>query len=499
MTLAATAGAAAQQPLASYDAVAAYGGGEEIAPVVVSLDSCRAMALASNKQLRIAREKVRGASYQRKEALAAYLPAIDFAGGYMYNQKNISVFDSDQLLPVKSFDPATQSYQYNVVKNPITGEPVTVDGHPVPSEVALIPKEAMTFDMHNVFFGAVTLTQPIFMGGKIIAMNRLAEYAGRATEALRDNAADDVVYAVDAAYWQVVSLRAKQRLAESYVALLDTLRHDVECMYKEGVATRADLLAVEVKLNGARVDLTKVNNGVTLSRMALAQLCGLPVDTPVDPADDNPALTAASMEPVATDYNMDDVYARRNDLRALAYAVKAGDEQSNVARASMLPSLAVIGSYEFMNPNMFDGFKKRFAGQFSVGAMLTIPIWHWGGNYNRYRAARSEALVRRLQFEDAREMVTLQVRQSAYRTREAVKTRVMTESNMAKADENLRQARLAFREGMMTPENVMEAQTAWLKAGSENVDAGIDVMLCHTYLDKVLGRTLYRVPAASKQ
>ena len=165
----------------------------------------------------------------------------------------------------------------------------------------------------------------------------------------------------------------------------------------------------------------------------------------------------------------------------------AGDQEARVAMSSMLPNLAVIGSYEFSNPNMFNGFKKRFSGAFSVGAMLTIPIWHWGGNYNKYRAAKSEALVRRLQLEDAREMVTLQVKQSAFRTREALKTRTMTQSNMAKADENLRQARLSFREGMMTPDDVMAAQTAWLKAGSENIDAAIDVMLCNTYLAKVLG------------
>ncbi len=460
--------------------------------VAVTLDSCRAMALNNNKQLRIAAEQTRAAGYQRREAFAAYLPAIDFAGGYLYNQKNLSIFDSDQLLPIKSFDLASQSYQFNIVKNPMTGEPVLgPNKQPIPSEVALIPKEAMTFDIHNVFFGAVTLTQPIYMGGKIMALNKMAHYAEEARKALAENTAQDVVYAVDAAYWQVVSLRAKKKLAESYVNLLDSLRHDVALLVEQGMATRSDLLSVEVKLNEANVDLTKVDNGVVLSRMALAQICGMPVDTPLDPVDSEPAVSAADVTPVATSYNMADVYARRDDLRALSFAADAGDQQSRVALSSMLPNVALVGSYEFSNPNMFNGFKKRFSGAFSVGAMLTIPIWHWGGNYNKYRAARSEALVRRLQLEEAREMVDLQVRQSAFRSREALKTLTMTESNMTKADENLRQARLAFREGVMTPDDVMAAQTAWLKAGSENIDAAIDVMLCDTYLSKVLGTLAY--------
>ena len=90
----------------------------------VSLDSCRQMAMSNNKQLRMLKQGIKKAEYQNKEAFAAYLPAIDFAGGYMYNQKNISIFDKDQMLPTKTFDLATQIYQFNLVKNPMTGEPI---------------------------------------------------------------------------------------------------------------------------------------------------------------------------------------------------------------------------------------------------------------------------------------------------------------------------------------------------------------------------------------
>jgi len=156
----------------------------------------------------------------------------------------------------------------------------------------------------------------------------------------------------------------------------------------------------------------------------------------------------------------------------------------------MLPNLALVGAYEFSNPNMYDGFKKSFKGAFSVGAMLTIPIWHWGGNMSKYRAAESDEVIRRLELENAREMVSLQVSQASFKTQESYKTYRMTMTNLAKADENLRTATLAFREGVATTDNVMAAQTAWLKAHSEQIDALIEVQLCQTYLSKALG-TLY--------
>ena len=454
----------------------------------LTLAQCRDLALANNKNLRRGAEELRAAGYQKKEAFAAYLPSIDFAGGYMYNQKELSMFDSDQLLPVKTFNIEKQGYEFNVVKNPLTGEPIQVGGQYVPEQVAYLPKEALTYDIHNVFFGAVTLTQPIFMGGKIVAMNKITGYAEEMAKSRLDNSATDVIYAVDAAYWQVVSLKAKQQLAESYVNLLDTLSHNVSLMIKEGVATRSDQLTVDVKLNSARVDLTKVNNGLVLSRMALAQVCGLPLDTVFSLADeDAPSVTTPAVIADDTPIDMQEVYSRRNDLRQLELGVKIYEQKANVARSEMMPNLALVGAYSFSNPNLYDGFKNKFNGQFSVGAMLTIPIWHWGGNYNKYRAAKAQTNAMRMELDNAKEMIDLQVRQATYKADEALKTRRMTEVNLAKADENLRCADLGFRDGVMTVDNVMEAQTAWLKAHSENIDAAIDVYLCDVYLSKVLG------------
>ncbi len=140
-----------------------------MAQEVLSLQDCRNLAISNNKQLMMMRQRITTAKYQNKEAFAAYLPSIDFEGGYVYNQKEISVFDSDQLLPIKTFNVETQSYEFNLAKNPLTGELLknSKTGEYIPESVALMPKEALTYDIHNVFFGAITLTQPIYMGARL--------------------------------------------------------------------------------------------------------------------------------------------------------------------------------------------------------------------------------------------------------------------------------------------------------------------------------------------
>lgn len=454
---------------------------------VYTLEQCRSLALANNKQLMITRQSMDKAHYQNKEAFAAYLPALDFAGGYMYNQKELSIFSKDQLLPIKTFNPVTNSYDFNLVTNPATGQPIkTPDGQYIPSQVALIPKESMTYDIHNVFFGAVTLTQPVYMGGKIVAMNRLTKYAEELAQQMHLSEAENVVYAVDAAYWQVVSLKNKRDLAVAYVNLLDSLDRNVRLMEQQGVATKSDRLSVDVKLNSAQVDLTKVENGLTLSRMALAQVCGLPINAGMCVVDEE--VRAGIVEaPGLSATDIDSAYVRRHDLRALSLGIDIAGQQKKVALSSMLPNVALVGTYSFSNPNMFNGFEKRFSGAFSVGVMVKIPLWHWGGDYAKYRAAAVDETVMRLRLDDAREMVNLQVSQASYKAQEAYKTYHTTLTNLESADENLRTATVGFREGVVTSDDVMAAQTAWLKANSENIDAMIDVRLSNTYLSKVLG------------
>lgn len=450
----------------------------------VSLDSCRAMAIENNKQLKIAKTKVRRSGYQRKEALAAYLPMLDAEASYVRNQKELTLIETDAKLPTMSFNPETGGYVYNAVVG-ADGKPLVVNGVPVPSEVALLPKSALTYDIHNLFAGVVTLTQPIFMGGKIVAMNKIAQYAEEIAERQQSLTTDQVIYNVDVAYWFVVSLRAKERLAKSYVALLDTLDANINAMEREGIATKADVLAVAVKVNEAKVDLLKVENGLSLARMQLAQLCGLPVDTQLSLKDENVESAAFETPLWSMDYNLNDVYSRRNDVQSLELLVKVNEQKAVAERSTMLPQLALVGAYSVTNPNSFNGFKNEFGGMFSVGAMLKIPIWHWGGNYNKYRASKSDVVISKLELEEAKDLVALQVRQAVFEMQEKLKLYHATKVNLVSAEENLRTAQIGFKEGVIAVDNVMKAQTAWLKANSEAIDAMINVKLCEANLVKL--------------
>lgn len=468
------------------------GGSNAIAQQVFTLDSCRNMAINNNKQIRIANEKIKAAGYEKKSAFANYLPGFDAVGSYMYNSKEISLLSDKQKEQLSNAGTNTLApiMQQIIAQHPELGPQLQQLGAGIINSVngagqSLV--NALRTNTTNMFGGAITLTQPIYMGGKIRAYNQITKYAEELAKTQKNTAVKDLVFQTDEIYWQVVSLVYKKKLAESYVNLLDSLYQNVEAMIAEGVATQSDGLTVAVKQNEAQITLTKVSDGLSLSKMLLAQICGLPINMPYTLVDEIEELHEENFPTPTNSINMDEVYANRSEIQSLTLATEIYKQKQKVALSAMLPNLALTGSYMFSNPNVFNSFEKRVDGFFNVGVMLKIPVFHWGKDFYKVKAAKTERNIALLNLEEAKEKIELQVNQATFKVNEANKKLIMTRKNMEKAEENLRNAQIGFEEGVLTTDNVLEAQTAWLQAQSEKIDAEIDVRLCEVYLSKAMG------------
>lgn len=468
---------------------------------VLSLDSCRALAIANNKELLISRKKINAAHYQKKAAFTNYLPNISATGGYMRSQKEISLLSDAQKGALGSVGTQVSGALQNGIAGMIAQNPSLAQNQQFMAIVQSLGNidiatplnglgnslaEAFRTDTRNMYAGALTLTQPLYMGGKIRAYNKITKYAEELARQQHSSGMQEVILSTDQAYWQVISLASKQKLAEGYLELLQKIESDVDKMIAEGVATKADGLSVKVKVNEAEMTLTKVSDGLSLSKMLLCQLCGLDLSTPITLQDEKETDLAPT--PVAGNgIDINSVYATRPEVRSLELATQIYKQKVNVTRSEFLPSVALMGSYMATNPSVFNSFENKFKGMWNVGVMVSVPIWHWGEGIYKVKAAKAEARIAQYQLDDAKEKIELQVSQSAFKVNEAAKKLIMAEKNLEKADENLRYANLGFEEGVIPASNVLEAHTAWLSAQSEKIDAQIDVKLTEIYLKKATG------------
>ena len=480
---------------------------------VLSLDSCRALALRNNKQLSISGMKQDVAKNIRKSARTKYLPQVNAMGSYMYTSREISILNGGQKAALSGIGTTVGTGLGSTIQNigaslteaqlGAINEHLGAFGTSVEQITANLTEgingvasslnaqgqrlvDAFRTDTRNIFAGSVTVTQPVFMGGSIIAMNKMAALGEQMAANSADAARQATIYDTDRAYWTVVSLKQKRRLAESYLGLVKQLSADVNKMIAEGVATRSEGLSVDVKVNEAEMTLTQVDDGLVLARMLLCQLCGLPLDeSPVLADEDSDNL--ATMTDVIPAADMNGAADRRPELRMLQNTVDMGRQATNIIKAGNLPKVALFGGYSLSNPNVFDGFQKKFGGVWNVGVLVTVPVWNWGDVTYKVRAAKGATAIASLELDEAREKVELQVTQSSFKVNEAAKKLSMTQTNIKRAEENLRCANLGFKEGVIQSTTVMEAQTAWLQARSQKIDAEIDMRLSQVNLKKALG------------
>ena len=475
------------------------------AQTVLTLEECRAMALENNSQSKIAQEKVAAAEYDSKTARANYLPKVSATALYLHNSENINLTSEEQRNTLSGMGTSLTSGLQNslmtdpnflnlymndaTVKNTVNYIVQKMSASDVEGTLNQLGQDLsndMTLDIQNVYVGAITVEEPIYVGGKIRAYNKVAAYAKELAETQLSGEDQKVIVTVDEAYWQIVSIANKLHLTDQYVDLLRQMDQNVEIMKQEGVATASDQLSVRVKLNEAEMSQIKAQNGLALSKMLLCQLCGMPLDSEIMLKDELNETLEIPADTVI--YTQEDLYENRPELKSLELAVNMYDMKSKIVRSDYLPTVALMGNFLVTNPSASNGFANDFHGMWNVGVVAKIPVYHFGEGMNKYRRAKSDVILTQYQLEDARGKVSLQVNQYEKKIAEADSRLQMALKNMENAEENLRVANIGFNEGVVESSLVLAAQTAWLKAHSEEIDARIDRIMATVYLRQATGQ-----------
>lgn len=465
---------------------------------VLTLDTCRVRALKANAGLKRAEVKKKETEALEKVALWQMLPKVSANGTYNWMEKSTNLLSDEQKDRLNHLSGVVQEDLSASIRQEFGGLPIIGDaianglinilsGSTLSTNIDNVGHritEALETDTRNVVAGTVTVTQPVFMGGKLLALHKMASLANELSGVEYDREKEAMLIAVDEAYWQVVSVKHKKELAEQYAALLDTLNSDVEEMMRAEVATKGDLTKVRVKLNEAQMSLTKATNGLALAKMLLAQRCGMPLDSEYDVADHNILNNQDIQNNQSIDMNT--VWAKRKEMRMLRISDSVALQGVRIARSTFMPNVAVTGGYLVSNPNLFNGFSNEFGGTFFAGVVVNVPILH-GGSFYSLKAAKAKREEVKWQMEEAKEMIELQVNKVRYELELAYKKMAQAQSDLENAEENLKLADESFAAGMCSSSDLMGAQTAWLKAKGEVLDAEIEIEMGKVYLKQALG------------
>ena len=414
---------------------------------VYSLEECIQMATASNELLKAEELKIDMAKAKKGEVGVNFFPKVSLGAAYSHIEDPLQVIDWDHALLGL--------------------------GQYLPEKI----KDKTAIDLGNTRVGTVSFVQPIFMGGKIINGYKMASSAVDLAGIMMETKERELELSVEETYWQVVTLSSKLELATRLTALLDEAVANVDLAVKEGVATEADALSIRVKQSDANQLRLKVENGLSLSKMLLAQKCGLGLESDYRLADevtlDTARNEAIDMPILLSEQEISGGIDARPEVRALETADKIFAAKERVELADALPKVVLLGGYTTINPNLFAGMQDEYGGSWHVAVGLQIPLTDIYTGITKKKGAAAERGIKQRQLTDAREKINLQIHQLLLNNQEAYKQLSAAKLSLSSADETLRQAQLGYREGVIPLLVLTEAQTSWSAAYDSYIDAAI--------------------------
>lgn len=428
----------------------------------LSLEKCRQMALEHNYKIMIAEEQVASATQMRKAAFTQYLPGLNFLSTYQHLGERFLIRTPQIDLDLSKVDPAIR---------------------PLIEPISHVPPQDMRLGQLDNFIFNLSLIQPLYAGGKIRNINKNAKYMENMALANKNLEESEIIYKVDEAYWRTVSLTEQLYLAKMNKATIDRFRYDVENYREEGIITKADLLKVMVKTNDAALKVLRATNGLELSTMALCQIIGIPLDSKVILTD---TVIEIKLSETKGDFSKQ-ALSKRPEINLLENSLNISKGNVKMMFSRFLPTVGLTANANFMNPNPYDGMEKNFGFGWNVGITCAIPVFHWYERGYTLRIAKHQQKISEYKVEEAKEMITLQVKQAQNKLSECAKKIELTAASLAQAEENLKIISDNFKEGMAKIADVLEAQTLWQQSYYDNLDAKSEYRVAQSNFMKVLG------------
>lgn len=392
--------------------------GQETLPTY-SLDDCVSMALENNMKSKSARNNVKAAVELKREAFTKYFPEISAAGMVFWANHDI--------------------LQYNLLDI---------------VELGLIK---------NGKVAGVQAMQPVFMGGRIVNGNKLAELGEEVAKLRQTRTEDDLRLATETLYWKLATLKQTKKTLESALSLLDTLDNQVKVAVEVGLVTRNDLLKVQLKRNTYKSEMVDLDNGIMLVRMLLGQYVGLGTEGNIDINSDVPAKTPEF--PYEFYIPTQDALLQTSDYRLLQKNVEAKKLEKRMELGNNLPSVAVGAGWYYHD--LLD--QNHNFGALQIGVEIPLSGW-WGGSYALKRKGL-ELENAKNELENFSEELQIGMQDKWNNLTAAHRKMEIEQEGIAQSEENLYLNRMYYEAGMSTISDLLEAETSHKEAQDRYVTA----------------------------
>lgn len=419
------------------------GGGRAQNPLRISLSSCREMALEQSESLGQAEHKYQQACLDDETARAAFFPKVEASATGTY------VFPDMDMM-------------------------------------------GMDLRMRGTYMAGITLTQPLYAGGKIMSGKKMTQLGKSVAAEQKRMTRMDVLVEADNAYWTLMAVRQKVAMLESYKQQMDSLFVQVETAVRSGFNIENELLRIEANRSDVIYQLQKAENGEELCQMALCSMIGIDSRIQIELTDT--VISVRKPELLCADIS------DRPELSLLKHQLDLTKEQIRMSRANMLPTVGLAAGYTYYGNiklnslvDAGNGTKIPYTQEFrdGLGAIMLsvkIPIFEWGANLKKVKKARFDFKNAELELNKNSRLMDLEAQRALRNIYEGYRLIQTAEVGLRLAEENLRVIRNKYNVSMLPLADLLDAQSQWKQAKSNLIEAQTQYKIYETEFLRATGK-----------
>ncbi|MDD4533598.1 MAG: TolC family protein [Prevotella sp.] len=412
-----------------------------IAQQQLTLQQVRELAVANNIVTRSADNALIQAQEQQKEAKTNYFPQVNAVGvGFKTNVDMVKA---------------------NIATNEVIPSSLA---QLIPTELAVKIPANIPVNMvdHGLMVG-VTAVQPLYMGGQIINGNRLAKVNVEAKQLQSQTSKKSVLLQAEQYFWQIITLKEKQKTLDVVGDMLSNLEKDASVAVKSGVGMRNDLLSVQLKQNEVESARLKLDNGLKLARLVLAQYIGME-NKDIDVSPDGDLLQMPVYPAIKVDHNQ--AVNELPEYQLLQKDVEATNLQYKLEIGKRMPSLGIGAGYSYYN--MGKGTNNNFASMFVT---MSIPISGWWGGSHAIKRSKLVEDNAREQLAINTQLLKIRMQKDWNDLDDAYKQLELSRKSIEQSKENLRLNSDYYHAGTVTMNDLLIAQQQYQQCRDRYTDA----------------------------
>lgn len=404
----------------------------------LSLQDCLKLTIVNNKTLqRVVQEKEYARGNEMK-SYSAILPSVDLTGNYT------------RLDKVSSFS--------------IGGRSVTLG------------------DIDN-YSADLTVTQPVFAGGSIIANINAGRLFSLLTDQTVRAAVQDIIYEAERSYYDVLLNQHLYQISADAVRSSQAHLDDVKFKRSGGVASDFDVLRAEVELSNFQAELIKNKNAINVSKAQLLKVMGISQDSNFVPSDE---LTYVPLK-MTMEQAVEVAYRNRPDLYERQFGIKYQKELLKIARSRYWPTISGFYDNSWSKPDPHNSMEIEWGRAWQVGVMASLPVFDGFAREGEIIQQKARFKQSQIDLIDAEETTLFELTKALFSIEDAEEFVQSQQLNLTRAEEGTRLAGVGYKEGINTQVEVIDAESALTEAKSFYYQAIYSHMVAKLELQKAMG------------